>query len=72
MIPEPKTFNGAPGEVYGDDSLDTRHRPGPRVQFVCACGKPFANAICAREHHDATKHSINYLSGKPTDFRRTA
>lgn len=70
-FPEPKTFNGAPGEVMGDDRRGGGR--APKVAFVCAdCGWLGANAITACEHADRLGHRICFPSGRTATFNNGA
>ena len=68
-IPEPKTFNGAPGEVLGDDNRDGDART-PRIKYECAaCGWYAVHAITAKRHADQFGHRmLDFVTRAPVTF----
>jgi hypothetical protein len=53
MFPEPKQWNGAPGECANDDYRDrqSRHVPAVTVYRCLRCGWRGKGSIARAEHH---------------------
>jgi hypothetical protein len=62
-IPEPKWFNGAPGEVTGDGYGNGARTQ--RIKYECAdCHKLFVNGISAYDHGLAHAHKLLHWPSK--------